>query len=307
MHRKMEDFFMPVIETHSLTKTFGKNRGVTGIDLTVNEGDFFGFIGPNGAGKSTTIRLLFNFIFPTSGSASIFGLDCVRESEKIKLQVGYVPSEINYYKEMSVKELLRYAASFHKNIDIVRLNRLTEVFEVEMSKKIGALSLGNRKKVAIVQALMHRPKLLVLDEPTNGLDPLMQNRLFETLSQENKDGTAIFFSSHNLNEVQRYCSTVGIIKEGKLIAQKATDELTGLNHSCVTLTAADDPAALAAELKGLETSNFEVHGAAVSFIYTGGTDALVAVLAHHKLTSLHITEPTLEETFMHYYGEDKNK
>lgn len=298
---------MPVIETHSLTKSYGKKRGVSNIGLTVNEGDFFGFIGPNGAGKSTTIRILLNFIFPTSGRAEIFGLDCVRESEKIKRTVGYAPGEVNYYKEMSVKEILCYAASFHKNIDTVRLKRLTDFFEVDISKKIGELSLGNRKKVAIIQALLHNPKLLILDEPTNGLDPLMQNRLFETLAQENSGGVTIFLSSHNLNEVQRYCSTVGVIKEGKLIAKKATSELTGLKNSCVALTAADDPAALAAALSELTVSELKVQGREISFVYTGAIDALVAVLSQNKLDSLRIQEPTLEETFMRYYDGSADK
>ena len=298
---------MSVIETHGLTKSYGINRGISGIDLTVSEGDFFGFIGPNGAGKSTTIRVLFNFIFPTSGSACIFGLDCVRDSKKIKKTVGYVPSEVNYYKQMSVKELLSYAVSFHENVDMARLKKLTDFFEIDSAKKIGELSLGNRKKVAIVQALLHKPKLLILDEPTNGLDPLMQNRLFETLSQENRDGTTIFFSSHNLTEVQRYCSTVGIIKDGMLIEQKATSQLSGLQNSCIALTTAGDPAILVKALQGLKSSCLKVQGTAVNFTYAGDIDELVAVLSHHKLCALHIEEPTLEETFMHYYEDGDRK
>lgn len=294
---------MFAIETSNLTKYYGKSRGVEGVNLTVNEGEFYGFIGPNGAGKSTTIRLLLNFIYPTSGSAKIFGRDCVKESKTIKEQIGYVPSEVNYYKNMKVIDILKYAQSFKKERDMERLEKLCSIFEVEKDKMVGELSLGNRKKVAIIQALLSNPKLLILDEPTNGLDPLMQKKLFEILTEENKRGITIFLSSHNLTEVQRYCHRVAIIREGKLIEVKNVDELLG-NHSVrVTIESKDT---LSDILGNKHISNVKSEEDTLSFLFDGDINLLVRELAGINLIELKIEEPALEDTFMTYYeGEGK--
>lgn len=294
---------MFAIETGNLTKYYGKSRGVEGVNLAVNEGEFYGFIGPNGAGKSTTIRLLLNFIYPTSGSAKIFGRDCVKESKTIKEQIGYVPSEVNYYKNMKVIDILKYAQSFKKERDMERLEKLCSIFEVEKDKMVGELSLGNRKKVAIIQALLSNPKLLILDEPTNGLDPLMQKKLFEILTEENKRGITIFLSSHNLTEVQRYCHRVAIIREGKLIEVKNVDELLG-NHSVkVTIKSKDT---LSDILGNKHISNMKSEEDTLSFLFDGDINLLVRELAGINLIELKIEEPALEDTFMTYYeGEGK--
>lgn len=289
---------MLAIETCNLTKNYGKSRGVIDINLKVNEGEFYGFIGPNGAGKSTTIRLLFNFIYPTSGSAKIFGKDCVKESKDIKEEVGFVPSEVNYYKNMKVSDILNYAQSFKSEKDMDRLEELCEIFEVEKNKLVGELSLGNRKKVAIIQALLNRPRLLILDEPTNGLDPLMQKKLFEILVEENKKGTTIFFSSHNLTEVQRFCHRVAIIREGKLVEVKKVDELLGVNVSKVTISSKDDLKDL---LKNKHIANITQEADAVSFLYNGDINILIKELCSIKIKELKIEEPALEDTFMSYY------
>lgn len=289
---------MLAIETCNLTKNYGKSRGVIDINLKVNEGEFYGFIGPNGAGKSTTIRLLFNFIYPTSGSAKILGKDCVKESKDIKEEVGFVPSEVNYYKNMKVSDILNYAQSFKSERDIDRLEELCEIFEVEKNKLVGELSLGNRKKVAIIQALLNRPRLLILDEPTNGLDPLMQKKLFEILVEENKKGTTIFFSSHNLTEVQRFCHRVAIIREGKLVEVKKVDELLGANVSKVTINSKDDLKAL---LKNKHIANITQEADTVSFLYNGDINILIKELCSIKIKELKIEEPALEDTFMSYY------
>lgn len=289
---------MLAIETCNLTKNYGKSRGVIDINLKVNEGEFYGFIGPNGAGKSTTIRLLFNFIYPTSGSAKIFGKDSVKESKDIKEEVGFVPSEVNYYKNMKVSDILNYAQSFKSEKDMDRLEELCKIFEVEKNKLVGELSLGNRKKVAIIQALLNRPRLLILDEPTNGLDPLMQKKLFEILVEENKKGTTIFFSSHNLTEVQRFCHRVAIIREGKLVEVKKVDELLGVNVSKVTITSKDDLKAL---LKNKHIAQITQEADTVSFLYNGDINILIKELCSIKIKELKIEEPALEDTFMSYY------
>ena len=192
--------------------------GIEDISFEVSQGEIFGFIGPNGAGKSTTIRILLNLIFPTSGSGRIFGMDMVRDSKKIRSHVGYVPSDANLYDRMKVHEFLKYSADFHAiNNSEHKIRELADIFDLDLGRKIPELSMGNKKKVTIVQALVHRPALLILDEPTPGLDPLIQARFFDLLHEENKKGTTIFFSSHNLNEVQAFCKTVAIIREGKII------------------------------------------------------------------------------------------
>jgi ABC-2 type transport system ATP-binding protein len=216
---------MTVIEINNLTKAYGKKRGISNVNLRVNRGEIFGFIGPNGAGKSTTIKVLLNFIFPSSGEAKILGMDCVTETDKIKESIGYVPSEVRYYDNMTVEELLNYAKSFKKNVDDTYMKELCKTFEVELTKNVSELSLGNKKKVAIVQALIHKPKLLILDEPTNGLDPLMQQKLFKTLLKIREEGTTIFLSSHNLTEVEEFCDRVAIIKEGKIIEVRSIEDL----------------------------------------------------------------------------------
>lgn len=289
---------MTAIETMDLTKNYGKSRGVTGINLNVCEGEFYGFIGPNGAGKSTTIRLLLNFIYPTSGSARIFGKDCVKESRSIKEDLGFVPSEVNYYKNMRVTDILNYAQSFKKEKDVNRLENLCEIFEMEKTKHVSELSQGNRKKLAIIQALMNNPRLLILDEPTNGLDPLMQKKLFEILVEENKKGMTIFFSSHNLIDVQRFCHRVAIIREGKLIEVKKVDELLGNNVVKVIIKSDDD---LTSILSNEHISNIKKDMTSVSFHFNGNINILVKMLYNIKLEELRIEELALEDTFISYY------
>jgi len=216
---------MYVIETRGLTKYYGKARGIIDIDLKIEPGEIFGFIGPNGAGKSTTIRTLLGLIFPSSGSGRIFGLDIVKDSKEIKKQIGFMPSEVNYYEKMDVHELLRYSANFYEIDCESRIVELADTFDLELDRKIIDLSRGNQKKVSILQSLIHQPPLLILDEPTSGLDPLMQAKFFEILKEENSKGTTIFFSSHTLSEVQKMCRRVGIIKEGKIIAVEDIESL----------------------------------------------------------------------------------
>jgi ABC-2 type transport system ATP-binding protein len=267
----------------------------------VEEGEVFGFIGPNGAGKSTTIRVLLNLIYPTSGQARVLGLDAVADTTKIRAQVGYLPAEVGYYEDMRVRQLLEYSAGFYGMAPAEtrrRISELAQAFELDTSRRAQDLSTGNRRKVGVVLALLHRPKLLILDEPTGGLDPLMQARLFEVLGEENARGTTVFFSSHVLSEVQRFCSRVGIIKEGRIVKTEEVSALRAAQFQKVRITfAAGSDAPL--NLPGI--LHQERHGPRLDLLYNGDVNVLVQALGERKLQSLALEEPTLEEIFLHYY------
>ena len=209
----------------NLTKTYGRARGVTDLTLHVPAGSCFGFIGPNGAGKSTTIRTLLGLIAPTSGSAEVMGLDCVRDRTAILAQVGYMPSEAAFYPEMRVSQVIRLSADLRKKDCRAEAAELCRDLELDTRKKIRELSLGNRKKVSIVCAMQHRPRLYVLDEPTSGLDPLVQRAFWSQVERRRQEGAAVFLSSHVLYEVQRYCDRAAIIREGRLVVEGTTAEL----------------------------------------------------------------------------------
>ena len=230
---------MSIIEVNQLTKYYGKAkaRGIVDVSFQVDEGEIFGFIGPNGAGKSTTIRLFLSLIYPSSGSATIFGKDCIQYGPEIRQDVGYLPSEVFYYERMKVIDLLNYSASFFKKDCTQRLHELAEYMELDLKRRIDDLSYGNKKKVGIVQGLLHQPKLLFLDEPTAGLDPLMQRKFFDLIREENERGVTVFFSSHILGEVQRMCNRVGIIREGKIVEIADIQTLQQNNYKKVRVAA----------------------------------------------------------------------
>ncbi|WP_226673871.1 ATP-binding cassette domain-containing protein [Rossellomorea aquimaris] len=293
---------MNVIEIHSLTKTYGKSRGIADISFHVEEGEIFGFIGPNGAGKSTTIRTLLSLIHPTSGSATIFGKDCIEYAPEIAKEVGYLPSEVFYYDNMKVMDLLKYSASFYKKDCSKRIKELAEVLNLDLTKKIDDLSLGNKKKVGIIQGLLHEPKLIILDEPTSGLDPLMQQKFFELLKAENEKGATILFSSHILSEVQRLCDRVAIIKEGKIVQVEKISTLKENNHKKfkIEINVEIDPSYF--ELEGV--NNLEMKDNHVSFLFRGDINTVMKKIANIDITNLWIEEPDLEEIFMHYYEKE---
>lgn len=289
---------MSVIEVSHLTKYYGKARGIDDVSFQVNEGEIFGFIGPNGAGKSTTIRLLLSLIYPISGSATIFGKDCIKFGPEIRRDIGYLPSEVFYYDRMKVIDLLKYSASFFPGDHTQRMHELAELMELELNRKIEDLSYGNRKKVGIVQGLLHSPRLLFLDEPTAGLDPLMQHKFFELIRQENQHGVTVFFSSHILGEVQRLCSRVGIIKEGKIIEIADIKTLQRNNYKKVQVVA-DSFAEGYFDIPGV--THLEHANGVMRFFYKGDINAVLHWLAEQKISDVSIEEPTLEEIFMHYY------
>jgi len=293
---------MDVIEIKNLTKTYGKARGISNISFNVEEGEIFGFIGPNGAGKSTTIRILLSLIYPDSGSAAIFGKDCIQFAPEIKKNIGYLPSEVFYYDNMKVKELLNYSASFYKKDCSKRMKELTDIMDLDLNKKIDDLSLGNKKKVGIVQGLLHEPKLIILDEPTSGLDPLMQQNFFELLKEENKKGATILFSSHILSEVQRLCNRVAIIKEGKIVTVEKISNLTENTYKKFKVETKAPLDATYFQISGVH--NLEVKGNVTSFIFKGNINEVMKKIAGVEIMNLWIEEPDLEEIFMHYYEKE---
>lgn len=292
---------MDAIKTQGLTKYYGKARGVENLDLTVEQGDFFGFIGPNGAGKSTTIRTLLGLISPSAGSASVLGLDAVRDRTAILRRVGYLPSEAVFYGGMRVREVLKLSAELRRKDCAAEAARLCERLQLDPAAKVGALSYGNRKKVGIVCALQAEPELLILDEPTGGLDPLMQREFFQILRERNEAGTTVFLSSHVLSEVQRNCARAAVIRAGRVVACDRVEALSSAGAKRVTVHGTVD-------LNGLEgvRDRKDLEDGA-SFLYSGGMEALLKVLAAGRVTDLSVSEPDLEELFLHFYegGEAK--
>lgn len=291
---------MNAIQTNNLTKYYGKARGIIGLNLRVEEGDFFGFIGPNGAGKSTTIRTLLGLITATEGSAEILGLDCGTRKTEILSRVGYLPSETMFYSGMRVKEILRLSAKLHGKDCTQEAETLCRRLELDPSRKVEELSLGNRKKVGIVCAMQHRPELYIMDEPTSGLDPLMQREFFALLQERNREGATVFLSSHVLSEVQRYCTHAAVIREGTLLACDSVERLGHTEAKRVVLRGTDTLPPLQ------DVKDLKVSADSVSFLYGGKPDALLKALAPLPLTDITITEPNLEEIFLHYYGKEES-
>lgn len=290
---------MKIIEINQLTKYYGKHRGIEGVSFSVEEGEIFGFIGPNGAGKSTTIRTLLSLIYPTSGSATIFGKDCIQFGDEIRKDIGYLPSEVFYYENMKVIDVLKYSASFYENVDMSRIEKLSKAMDLDLGKKIEDLSYGNKKKVGIVQGLLHEPKLIILDEPTSGLDPLMQQKFFDLILEENKKGATILFSSHILSEVQKLCSRVAIIKEGKIVKVENINEMRNNTYKRVIVEATSEDIASKFNFEGI--TNLQMTAEGVQFLYKGNINEIIKVLYTLELKNIIIEEPTLEEIFMHYY------
>ena len=291
---------MAILQTENLTKYYGKIKGIEDVNIAIEEGEVFGFIGPNGAGKSTLIRTLLSLIFPTSGRGTIFGKDIIKDAKEIKKDIGYLPGESNYYDSMTVLELMKYSANFYgiKLDDYFR--KLVEIFELDVKRNMSDLSMGNKKKVAIVQSLLHRPRLLIMDEPTNGLDPLMQNRFFEVVRDINKNGSTVFFSSHILSDVQRLCKRVAVIKDGSIIAQEEVEQLRKkqLKHVQVFLeNNVPQDQFVIAQMQDLKTPDALTY----IFKYSGDINLLLNHLQQFNLKDILIEEPALEEVFMHYY------
>lgn len=292
-----------IIEIRNLTKYYGKARGIIDVSFDVKEGEIFGFIGPNGAGKSTTIRSLLSLIYPTSGSATIFGKDCIKDGHEIRKYIGYLPAEVFYYDKMKVIDLLKYSASFYGNIDMKRINYLAEIMDLDLTRKIDDLSYGNKKKVGIVQGLIHNPRLIILDEPTSGLDPLMQQKFFDLILEENKKGATVLMSSHILSEVQKLCSRVAIIKEGKIVRMEDIATIRNTTYKKVHMEFKGSIPDEVLNLKGV--SNQSIRESEIRFLFKGNINDVVRAFEGNELSNLIIEEPDLEEIFMHYYTKEE--
>ncbi|MBT8378944.1 MAG: ABC transporter ATP-binding protein [Ignavibacteria bacterium] len=293
---------MYAIETEGLTKYYGKDRGITDLNLKINEGEIFGFIGPNGSGKTTTIRLFLSLLFPTSGRGKIFNYDIVKDGPRIKKNVGFIPTEVNYYENMTVKELIEYSARFYKVSLDHSFNKLVDALDIDLSRKIDELSMGNKKKVAVIQSLVHNPRLLILDEPTSGLDPLIQNHLFEILNEQNEKGATIFFSSHVLSDVEKFCHRVAFIKDGRIVNENDINSLKEKLLSRITYRIKEGMDDIILQTPGV--ISIEKNKNVTSFLYRGKMSLLLKELSQLPVENITITEPDLEEVFMHYYEGD---
>ena len=285
------------ITAAGLTKYYGKARGIDGLDLEVDTGDFFGFIGPNGAGKSTTIRTLLGLISPTSGRARVLGTEIGRNRHALLARIGYLPSDTAFYHGMRVRDMLRLSADLRKKDCKIRSAELCERLQLDVNRKAEDLSFGNRKKVGIVCALQHDPELLILDEPTGGLDPLMQHEFFTILQEMNRRGTTVFLSSHILSEIQRYCSRAAVIRDGRIIACDSVEKLAKSGARRVTLRGNLTPEDIPEARDWTDTEG------TVSFLYNGDINRLVRTLGRAEIRELTIAEPDLEEIVLHFYGK----
>lgn len=295
---------MAIIETAALTKYYGKTRGIEDLTLSVEEGEIFGFLGPNGAGKTTTIRLLLNLIFPTAGEVSVFGEDAVKESRAIRARIGYVPGDVHLYPKMTGHELVNYFARFRPDKPAVLKDKLVKRLDLDLSPRIKNYSHGNKQKLALVLAFMHDPDLLILDEPTLGLDPLILQEFFLMLREFKDRGKSVFLSSHQLPEVERVCDRVGIIKKGSVAAVESLETLRQKEVRHVEVTFDEDVPAAAFKLSGVAVVS--VNKRAVHLKVTGAEiDHVVKAIAKFRVKELEFTHASLEEVFLEFYGKEE--
>ena len=294
-----------VIDTAKLTKYYGKQLGIEDVDLEVKRGEVFGYLGPNGAGKTTTIRTLLDFIRPTRGSATVFGLDIRQSSVDIHRRVGYLNGELALYNNMTGEDLLKYLGNLRGSLDWKYVRELAARFQCDLPRRIQGLSMGNKQKLGLLQAFMHKPELLILDEPTNGLDPLMQHEFYDLLTETKKEGRTIFLSSHILPEVEKVCDRVGIIRQGKLVTVETIETLK--SHSVRQLEihfARAIPKEKFSNVQGIR--DILVQDKLLTCNVVGSLDALVKAAAQFEVINIISHEPSLEDIFMTYYNEGKN-
>lgn len=296
------NFYFMIIETKNLTKVYKGTKvpALDKLDLSVIEGEIFGFIGPNGAGKSTTIRLLLDFIRPTSGSATIFGLDVNTDTVNVKNEIGYLPGEIFLDEKMNGEDCIDYYSGFKKNIDKEYLKKLVGQFDLDLRKRVGEYSKGNKQKLAIILSMMSKPKLLILDEPTSGLDPLNQQEFYKMMAETKKWGTTTFFSTHILEEAEKNCDRVGIIKSGKLVAIEDIDDFRVKNIRDIILEM--DEAIPLSELKKIDgIRKIERTTEGYHLTIAGPNGKILKALSKYSIIDIKIAEPSLEEIFLRFY------
>ncbi len=289
------------IETSKLGKSFGSIHAVADLDLQVETGEIFGFLGPNGAGKSTTIRLLLDEVRPTSGSASVLGLDCHRDVVEVHRRVGYLPGELALPDDLTATQYLDVLATLRSGCDIAARNELIELFDLDPTRRLGQLSTGNKQKVGLVQAFMHRPEIVLLDEPIAGLDPLVQHDFHAMLAEVSRQGTTVFLSSHTLSEIDRVADRVGIIRNGRLVTVDSVSALKQQARRRIDIEFAAEPALLLlAAAKGVDT--VEVDQNVVAVTIEGPVDPVLrAAIATGTVVSIHTPEVDLEDVFLHFY------
>jgi ABC-2 type transport system ATP-binding protein len=291
----------PAIATDELTKHYGRARGISGVSLAVRAGEVFGFLGPNGAGKTTTIRTLLGLLRPTSGSARILGIDAHRHGPAARALTGFLPGEFSFDEQVTGEELLDLFADLRGAGDRAYGRELARRFEADMRRPLGELSRGNRQKIGLIQALVHRPPVVVMDEPTAGLDPLMQEEFARLVGELRDSGATVFVSSHNLAEVERLCDRVGVLRQGRLAAVESVDAITGRALRRVKLRfASPAPAAEFERLPGV--SRLRADGPLLSFLLEGEPTEVLRAAAHHRVLDAEIERPSLEEAFVASYG-----
>ena len=291
----------PIVQACNLTKRYGKNRGITNVSLGISPGEIFGFLGPNGAGKTTTLRILLDMIRPSSGSASLFGLDAHRESLRIRRRVGYLPGEFTLYGHLTGRQMLEYFASLRGGVDWSYVLQLSERLGSDLSRPMGQLSHGNKQKVGLIQAAMNRPELLILDEPTTGLDPLVQQEFFHLLDEVRSGGGTVFLSSHVLPEVERACDRVAIIRDGVLVSVEDVSAIKNIAVRRIEVTFNSPvPDCI---FERLDLHNLALTGNTMRCTVQGSIDPLIKALSRHDVTDFISREPNLEETFLAMYGE----
>jgi ABC-2 type transport system ATP-binding protein len=291
-----------IIQTEKLTKSYGEHRGIIDVDLSLEQGEIFGFLGPNGAGKTTTIRTILDLIRPTRGRALVFGIESSVDPVAIHRRVGYIPGEFTLYDRLTGNQTLEYFANLRGGVDGAYQRRLIERFELDPSRRFREYSKGNKQKVGVIIALQHRPELLVLDEPTSGLDPLVQQTFFSTLREAVTDGATVFLSSHILSEVEKSADRVAIIREGRIVKTGTVEGLRDLAHHQVELRFAGPvPAAEFEHLPGVSDVVADDH--VLRLRVAGAITPVVQAAARYELVDFVSREPSLEETFLAQYGQ----
>jgi len=294
-----------IIEVEGLTKSYGSKRGITNVSFQVEEGEVFGFLGPNGAGKTTTIRTLMALLRADSGTARIAGLDVWQQSVEIKKLIGYLPGELSLDNGLTGGQILEYFGHLRGGIDQAHLKQLIARLDFDPSRKFRQYSSGNKRKLGVIQAFMHRPRLLILDEPTNGLDPLNQQEFDHMVTEVRDDGRTVFLSSHILSEVEQTCTRVGIIREGQLARVGGVAELKDIKHHEVIITFAHAaPAEAFKTLEGVESVEALPDGYTLRLTVSGGLDAIIKTASQYSVITLTTHEPSLEDIFLRYYRSD---
>ncbi|HEX2913053.1 MAG TPA: ABC transporter ATP-binding protein [Chloroflexia bacterium] len=302
----LENSAKSAIKTEKLTKSYGRNRGIIELDLEVYQGEIFGYLGPNGAGKTTTIRLLMDLIKPTGGSASIYGLDCQQNSVEIKRFTGYLPGEFSLYPNLTGAQTLKYFANLRGGVEWKRIKELAERLQLDLSKKFKEYSHGNKQKVGIIQAVMHQPRLLIVDEPTNGLDPLNQQEFYKLLHELREQGSTIFMSSHIMSEIETTCDRVGLIREGRMVRVGSMDELVDLKrHHLEVVFENAVPVEFLQTLPGLdhlEITQKDGQQLVRCVVKQETLGEVVGLLTRYPIVDFVSREPSLETIFLDYYS-----